>query len=43
MYAPNGTSSTAGGGTAGSVGLGFAIPMNDIKQVLPKLEAGQNL
>ncbi|RKT16474.1 putative serine protease PepD [Streptomyces sp. 1114.5] len=43
MYAPNGTSSTAGGGTAGSVGLGFAIPINDIKQVLPKLEAGQNL
>ncbi|MFF0415992.1 S1C family serine protease [Kitasatospora sp. NPDC004745] len=43
MYAPSGTSSTAGGGTAGSVGLGFSIPINDIKQVLPKLEAGQNL
>ncbi|GHF84439.1 hypothetical protein GCM10018790_72540 [Kitasatospora xanthocidica] len=43
MYAPNGTSSTAGGGTAGSVGLGFAIPIDSIKQVLPKLEAGQNL
>ncbi|MFD7830813.1 S1C family serine protease [Kitasatospora sp. NPDC059803] len=45
MYAPSGASSTAGGGSssAGSVGLGFAIPINDIKQVLPKLEAGQNL
>ncbi|MEU9047056.1 MULTISPECIES: trypsin-like peptidase domain-containing protein [unclassified Kitasatospora] len=43
MYAPNGTSSTAGGGTAGSVGLGFAIPIDNIKQVLPKIEAGQNL
>ncbi|WP_324605670.1 S1C family serine protease [Streptomyces sp. NRRL S-350] len=43
MYAPSGTSSTAGGGTAGSVGLGFAIPIDDIKQVLPKLEAGQNV
>ncbi|MFE6050766.1 S1C family serine protease [Kitasatospora sp. NPDC056446] len=43
MYAPSGTSSTAGGGTAGSVGLGFAIPIDSIKQVLPKLEAGQNL
>ncbi|MDH6710410.1 putative serine protease PepD [Kitasatospora sp. MAA19] len=43
MYAPSGTSSTAGGGSAGSVGLGFAIPINDIKQVLPKLQAGQNL
>ncbi|MFD8756812.1 S1C family serine protease [Kitasatospora sp. NPDC059577] len=43
MYAPSGASSTAGGGTAGSVGLGFAIPIDNIKQVLPKLEAGQNL
>ncbi|MER7584001.1 trypsin-like peptidase domain-containing protein [Kitasatospora sp. NPDC097691] len=42
MYAPSGNSS-AGSSSAGSVGLGFAIPMNDIKQVLPKLEAGQNL
>ncbi|MFD4660687.1 S1C family serine protease [Kitasatospora sp. NPDC058444] len=42
MYAPGG-SGTSGGGSAGSVGLGFAIPINDIKQVLPKLEAGQNL
>ncbi|MQS12896.1 trypsin-like serine protease [Streptomyces kaniharaensis] len=44
MYSPNGSSSTAGGGnsSAGSVGLGFAIPINDIKHVLPKLQAGQN-
>lgn len=42
MYAPGG-SGTSGGGSAGSVGLGFAIPIDDIKQVLPKLEAGQNL
>ncbi|MBO1419652.1 S1C family serine protease, partial [Streptomyces sp. FH025] len=43
MYAPGGSGSSSGGSSAGSVGLGFAIPMNDIKQVLPKLEAGQNL
>ncbi|MFD8085475.1 S1C family serine protease [Kitasatospora sp. NPDC059722] len=45
MYSPSGTGSTAGGGSssAGSVGLGFAIPINDIKQVLPKLQAGQNV
>ncbi|MEU1289099.1 trypsin-like peptidase domain-containing protein [Kitasatospora sp. NPDC005856] len=42
MYAPGGSGSS-GGGSAGSVGLGFAIPINDVKQVLPKLEAGQNL
>ncbi|MFF2350173.1 S1C family serine protease [Kitasatospora sp. NPDC058115] len=43
MYAPNGSSATAGGSGAGSVGLGFAIPIDDIKQVLPKLESGQNV
>ncbi|MBV6701164.1 trypsin-like peptidase domain-containing protein [Kitasatospora aureofaciens] len=44
MYSPSGAGSTAGGSSnAGSVGLGFAIPINDIKQVLPKLQAGQNL
>ncbi|KJS56870.1 peptidase S1 and S6 chymotrypsin/Hap [Streptomyces rubellomurinus subsp. indigoferus] len=42
MYAPNGSGSS-GNSSAGSVGLGFAIPINDIKQVLPKLEAGQTL
>ncbi|MGV9269307.1 S1C family serine protease [Kitasatospora sp. NPDC003701] len=43
MYSATGSSSTAGGGSAGSVGLGFSIPINDIKQVLPKLQAGQNI
>ncbi|MET8543134.1 trypsin-like peptidase domain-containing protein [Kitasatospora sp. NPDC004799] len=42
MYAPGGSGSS-GSGAAGSVGLGFAIPIDDIKQVLPKLEAGQNV
>jgi len=43
MYSASGSSSTAGSGSAGSVGLGFAIPINDIKQVLSKMQAGQNL
>ncbi|MFF1907837.1 S1C family serine protease [Kitasatospora sp. NPDC058218] len=43
MYSASGSSSTAGGSGAGSVGLGFAIPIDDIKQVLPKLQAGQNI
>ncbi|MFJ9519133.1 S1C family serine protease [Kitasatospora sp. NPDC101801] len=43
MYSASGSSSTAGSGTAGSVGLGFAIPINDIKDVLPKVQAGQQL
>ena len=43
MYSANGSDSTADSSTAGSVGLGFAIPVNDIKQVLPKLQAGQNV
>ncbi|BFV57857.1 trypsin-like peptidase domain-containing protein [Kitasatospora sp. CMC57] len=43
MYSASGSSSTAGSGTAGSVGLGFAIPIDDIKNVLPKLQAGQRL
>jgi putative serine protease PepD len=43
MYSASGSSSTAGSGTAGSVGLGFAIPVNDIKDVLPKLQAGQKI
>ncbi|MGF1427815.1 trypsin-like peptidase domain-containing protein [Kitasatospora sp. LaBMicrA B282] len=41
MY--TGTGSTAGSTQSGSVGLGFAIPINSIKQVLPKLQAGQTL
>ncbi|MET9615896.1 S1C family serine protease [Kitasatospora indigofera] len=43
MYSAGGSNSTADSSSAGSVGLGFAIPINDIKQVLPKLEAGQNV
>ncbi|GAA3030915.1 trypsin-like peptidase domain-containing protein [Kitasatospora albolonga] len=43
MYSASGSSATAGSGSAGNVGLGFAIPINDIKQVLPKLQAGQQL
>ncbi|WP_031064093.1 S1C family serine protease [Streptomyces sp. NRRL WC-3742] len=42
MYAPGGSGSS-GTGQAGSVGLGFAIPIDAVKQVLPKLQAGQNL
>ncbi|MFJ1703617.1 S1C family serine protease [Kitasatospora sp. NPDC088346] len=43
MYSASGAGSTADSGTAGSVGLGFAIPINDVRQVLPRLQAGQNL
>ncbi|MFF0389193.1 S1C family serine protease [Kitasatospora sp. NPDC004615] len=42
MYAASGSGST-GGTEAGSVGLGFAIPINSVKQVLPQLQAGKNL
>nr|BEK66768.1 hypothetical protein KPHV_39950 [Kitasatospora purpeofusca] len=43
MYSPSGSSATAGGSGAGSVGLGFAIPIDAIKQVLPELQSGQNV
>ena len=43
MYSANGSSSTADSSSAGSVGLGFAIPVNDIKKVLPELQAGHNV
>ncbi|WP_354641814.1 S1C family serine protease [Kitasatospora camelliae] len=43
MYSASGAGSTASSGGSGSVGLGFAIPINDIKQVLPLMQAGQNL
>ncbi|MFE7558940.1 S1C family serine protease [Kitasatospora sp. NPDC057500] len=43
MYSPSGSSATAGGSGAGSVGLGFAIPIDDIKQVLPELQSGRNV
>ncbi|MFC8451861.1 S1C family serine protease [Kitasatospora sp. NPDC057223] len=43
MYSAGGSSSTADSSSAGSVGLGFAIPVNDIKKVLPELQAGHNV
>ncbi len=43
MYSGSGSNSTADSSSAGSVGLGFAIPINDITHVLPKLQAGQNI
>ncbi|KJK56823.1 S1C family serine protease [Saccharothrix sp. ST-888] len=43
MYSDSSSGSGAGSGSEGSVGLGFSIPINDIKQVLPKLQAGQTL
>ncbi|GAA5007196.1 hypothetical protein GCM10025734_48000 [Kitasatospora paranensis] len=43
MYSAGGSNSTADSSSAGSVGLGFAIPIDNVKQVLPKMQAGQNL
>ncbi|PYC85454.1 peptidase S1 [Streptomyces tateyamensis] len=43
MYSGSGASSSATGSQAGSVGLGFAIPIDAVKQVLSKLQAGQNV
>ncbi|GLW70455.1 hypothetical protein Kpho02_27540 [Kitasatospora phosalacinea] len=42
MYSASGSSST-GSSDAGSVGLGFAIPINSVKQVLSQLQAGRTL
>ncbi|OKJ11957.1 S1C family serine protease [Kitasatospora sp. CB01950] len=42
MYSASGSGST-GSSEAGSVGLGFAIPINSVKQVLPQMQAGKNL
>ncbi|GAB2733376.1 S1C family serine protease [Kitasatospora kifunensis] len=41
MYSGSGSSSSSS--QAGSVGLGFAIPINAVKQVLPQMQAGQTL
>lgn len=41
MYSPSGTGSTDS--QAGSVGLGFAIPIDSVRQVLPRLQAGRTL
>lgn len=43
MYSGSGSSSSATSSQAGSVGLGFAIPIDTIKQILPKMQAGQTL
>ncbi|GAA1981074.1 S1C family serine protease [Kitasatospora viridis] len=43
MYSGSGTNSSATSSQAGSVGLGFSIPIDSVKQVLPKLQAGQTL
>ncbi|MDH6112216.1 putative serine protease PepD [Kitasatospora sp. MAP12-15] len=43
MYSGSGSSSSSTTSQAGSVGLGFSIPINSIKQVLPKMQAGQTL
>ncbi|MFE9424414.1 S1C family serine protease [Kitasatospora sp. NPDC006697] len=43
MYSGSGTSSSATSSQAGSIGLGFAIPIDAVKQVLPRMQAGQNL
>jgi S1-C subfamily serine protease len=36
-------SQIATGGGQGSVGIGFAVPINTVKQLLPKLKAGQSV
>ena len=36
-------SQIATGGGQGSVGIGFAVPINTVKDLLPKLEAGQSV
>ncbi|MEY9938792.1 S1C family serine protease [Streptacidiphilus sp. MAP5-3] len=41
MYSSSGSDSS--GGQAGSVGLGFAIPIDAVKQVLPQLQSGQSV
>jgi putative serine protease PepD len=43
MYSGSGANSSATSSQAGSVGLGFAIPIDTVKQVLPQLQAGQTV
>jgi len=38
MYSPTSSASSQGG----SVGLGFAIPINQAKSIIAQLEAGQS-
>jgi putative serine protease PepD len=43
MYSSSSSGSQSSGSQAGSVGLGFAIPINTVKAVLGQLQAGQNI
>jgi putative serine protease PepD len=43
MYSDSSSGSGSGGSQAGSVGLGFAIPINAVKAVLPQLQSGQTI
>ncbi|MEW1913389.1 trypsin-like peptidase domain-containing protein [Kitasatospora sp. NPDC085895] len=43
MYSASGSNSTADSSSAGSVGLGFAIPIDTVKQVLSDMQSGRNL
>ncbi|WP_377270579.1 S1C family serine protease [Peterkaempfera sp. SMS 1(5)a] len=42
MYSSSGSSADSSS-ESGSIGLGFAIPINAVRQVLPQLQAGQTL
>jgi putative serine protease PepD len=43
MYSDSSSGSGGGSSQAGSVGLGFAIPINAVKAVLPQLQSGQSI
>ncbi|MEY9962782.1 putative serine protease PepD [Streptacidiphilus sp. MAP12-16] len=43
MYSSSSSGSGSSSSQAGSVGLGFAIPIDAVKSVLPKLQSGQNV
>ncbi|MBC3843544.1 trypsin-like serine protease [Streptacidiphilus sp. 4-A2] len=43
MYNSSSSGSQSSGQQAGSVGLGFAIPINAVKAVLGQLQAGQSI
>jgi putative serine protease PepD len=34
---------TAGGGSQGNIGIGFAVPSNTVRQVVPQLERGERI
>jgi putative serine protease PepD len=41
MYSSSGSSASSG--ESGSIGLGFAIPVNDVRKVLSRLQAGETV